>query len=107
MTGVLFPPIDAGSVALYPSIRVGRPKPLNSIPAYGDLRKTGLRHNVIFALHTPLLFPVPALSNTDKVSLTVGALWRYFNIIFSQLGFLCSSPLIPTTNILSLACGTL
>ncbi len=69
--GVLLPPIDAGRVALYPSSLSGRPNPLKSIPAYGDLRMTGLGVRVIRALHTEVLFPSPARSSTDNASRTV------------------------------------
>ena len=106
MMGVLLPPIEAGSVAEYPSIFVGRPNPLKSIPAYGDFRNTGFDARVIFALQVLALLPVPALSKTLRASRTVTDLWRYGIIILSKQGIRDLSPLKPMKKTRSRACGT-
>ena len=69
--GVLFPPIEAGSVGEGLSMSIGRPWPLKSIPANGEGRSTGFFAVVTFALQVWSLPGSPRGGSPRRASTTL------------------------------------
>ena len=63
MKGVLLPPMEAGNVWQGRSRSIGRPRSLNNMPEYGELRRTGCLATVPFSMF-PCLSSLPYHSST-------------------------------------------